>query len=279
MHFDQAALNNVVFLGYRKNGAIKWGGTGFVVFVPVTDDLGVPYLVTARHCVEKIVEVADDGRILIRVNTFDGQSQILDMTEGWTLHPDSGNYVDVAVRAISRVPGAEWAPLTPQFFLTAEIAKEKCVGIGDDVFIIGLFRMHPGDLRSIPIGRVGTIAAVPPEPIWTAQYGQMDAVLIECRSMGGLSGSPVFVTLDPFLDIPPNSVIVKSAGSGRGKPPYRLLGLVHGHWESDTSDDFRDSRLNMGIAIVVPAVKILEALFSPQAIANREALMALHTKS
>jgi hypothetical protein len=66
------------------------------------------------------------------------------------------------------------------------------IGIGDAVFITGLFSHHPGKARNLRVIRVGNIAAMPDEPVKT-QRGEMEAYLIEARSLGGLSGSPVFV--------------------------------------------------------------------------------------
>jgi hypothetical protein len=85
--------------------------------------------------------------------------------------------------------------------------------------------------------------------------------LIEARSIGGLSGSPAFV----FETVP--------VGIGT----FYLLGLMHGHWDipPQMKNDFKINpelfgRVNMGIAIVVPAKKILEVLNHPQLVTQRE---------
>jgi hypothetical protein len=44
----------------------------------------------------------------------------------------------------------------------------------------------------MPIGRHGSLAMMPSEPIQT-DLGFADVYLIKARSMGGISGSPVFV--------------------------------------------------------------------------------------
>ena len=87
-------------------------------------------------------------------------------------------------------------------------------------------------------------------------FGEMDAYLIEARSIGGLSGSPVFVNL--------GSMRSKSGGLtiGAGGPRFLLFGLVHGHYDVDASEiDELDhdvivpgqrDHVNTGIAIVVP---------------------------
>jgi hypothetical protein len=73
----------------------------------------------------------------------------------------------------------------------------------------------------MPIVRHGNIAMLPEEQIQT-EMGYADVHLIEARSIGGLSGSPVFVrTSEAEKD------------SHRG---IQLLGVMHGHWEIKESE-------------------------------------------
>ena len=100
--------------------------------------------------------------------------------------------------------------------------------------------------------RMGNIAMVPDERIPITNFGDMEAYLIEARSIGGLSGSPVFVieVVDP-LD-----------------RRIHLLGLIQGHWDvkpetiidEATEDSETRAGVNVGIAIVTPASKILEII-------------------
>jgi hypothetical protein len=179
-------------------------------------------------------------------------------TADWQLfHVHNDDSVDVAV--------FPWAPPTDvvdykfvstKMFLTDEVIKEKSIGPGDEVFITGLFSRHSGNARNIPIVRMGNVAMMPDEPVPTS-IGPMDAHLIEARSIGGLSGSPVFVR--------------ETRQFGLGN--IYLLGLMHGHWDiapktiNDmvvADEDRPGSSVNMGIAIVVPARKILEVINSPE---------------
>jgi hypothetical protein len=73
---------------------------------------------------------------------------------------------------------------------TDEVIETEAIGIGDEVFMVGLFRNHLGRDRNEPIIRVGNIAAMPTDPIRSQVYGDMRAILVEARSIGGLSGSP-----------------------------------------------------------------------------------------
>jgi hypothetical protein len=100
--------------------------------------------------------------------------------------------------------------------------------------------------------RTGTIAAMPGELI-TTKLGDTTAYLAEARSIGGLSGSPVFTHL-----------------GGEFIKPVHFIGLVHGHYDlmtdaSPASADVligseSDKNINMGIAIVVPSDAIVEVI-------------------
>jgi hypothetical protein len=52
-----------------------------------------------------------------------------------------------------------------------------------------------GRQRNIPIVRIGNVASMPHEPVATKNRGAIEAYLVEARSVGGLSGSPVLVQL------------------------------------------------------------------------------------
>jgi hypothetical protein len=127
--------------------------------------------------------------------------------------------------------------------------------------VTGLFRHHHGKRRSIPIVRVGNLAALDEEQVQTS-IGLREAYLIEARSLGGLSGSPVLLNLGTARRIEGKQVV--AAGGG---PIIFLLGLIHGHFDvpasridADEGDsELTPERINTGIAIVVPASKIKEA--------------------
>jgi hypothetical protein len=161
---------------------------------------------------------------------------------------------------------------------TPDIIAKHRIGIGDEVFITGLFVTHSGTERNIPILRVGNIAAVPEEAVKTPM-GAMEAYLIEARSIGGLSGSPVFVYLDPIRQgAGPKGSILVSSGEDPIGGSFFLLGLIHGHYDVpvvldlDGADGLRDKAVNMGIAIVVPVTRIIETINQPERVAFRKGL-------
>ncbi len=132
--------------------------------------------------------------------------------------------------------------------------------------MIGLFVNHAGRDRNLPIARFGNISMMPNEKV-SADLGglitSIEAYLVECRSIGGLSGSPVFVHLGPFRrkHDPPNPLT----------DVFYLLGLTQGHWNQsidsqhdcsvhDSSNVLSDEAVNKGVAIVTPISKVVEII-------------------
>jgi hypothetical protein len=245
----------VVYLGTEvADGAggkkIRYGGTGFFVSKPSKiADASFSFLVTAKHVADKLM----GQTIYIRVNTQDGKSMNLKVANepDWWFHP-TDKAADVAMIPINLDQRTfDYLVLASSMFLTEATRKSKGIGAGDEVFITGLFVYHNGLAKNIPIIRTGNIAMIPEERIPIKNFGDMEAYLIEARSIGGLSGSPVFA-IDQTLP----------------EKPFYLMGLMHGHWSVDSEtvvDEIAEDAgikagVNVGIAIVTPASKILDIL-------------------
>lgn len=255
----------VVFLYARVKGQLRPAGTAFFVFKAVPGHPGrtLGVLLTAHHVIAGITKRSDDRIVVIRANNRGSGAQTFNVSvDAWD-QPDES--VDCAV--LLWVPPPEtnvafggW--LLDDGVATDEVMRKEGIGIGEEVFTVGLFRNHLGQDRNEPILRVGNIAALPVDPISTKAYGPMRAILIEARSIGGLSGSPVFVHLGG-VRVTEDKRVVMDDGTGR---PFFFLGLMHGHWDAlDTEVDapMLDpgvEKLNMGIGIVVPAEQIMRAL-------------------
>ena len=266
----------VCFIYANINGQAKPVGTAFFLSFPIRDNLVTVIVVTALHVISKIQQKSDDGRTFLRVNAKQGGGfHIVEVdTNTWVKPSDqSGEIVDVCY--------CPWPYAWDESdfdirYFSAEIAATKTVmaeqdlGVGNEVAFPGLFVNHHGKKRNEPIVRFGHIAAIPAEPVST-EYGEMEAYLIESRSVGGLSGSPVF--LDPGL--------FRSGGDDHarrwratGDPGGYLLGVMHGHWdapkeaaeveakEAPEVDYFGISKenVNMGIAVVTPIDKLLNMI-------------------
>jgi len=147
--------------------------------------------------------------------------------------------------------------------VTQELLDDKLIEIGNQVIMVGLFVLHQGEQRNLPIIRYGNIAMMPDEPLKT-NYGLMPGFLIESRSIGGLSGSPVYVYSD-------KNITTKTPTGSISTQRILLLGFIHGHYDvripitdSLVEDTTNREAVNMGIAIVVPALRILEHISDQQ---------------
>ena len=247
---------------------IRFGGTAFIVGVIMEGNVGLAHLVTARH-VAKAIE--PDGAV-IAMNGKDGLPVFLRTgAQKWFYHPTEEESVDVAVMPFGsprfKEYDIEWIP--EEVFVTKERIAEFEIGLGDELVIIGLFTRFYGQTKLTPLVRTGNIAMMPTEKLPTRDFGDMEAYLVEGRSIGGLSGSPVFV----------RNTVKMPTQTAKGKPAFiaglgqsHLLGLVHGHWDLPVSFSAteREEAVNMGVSIVVPAKKILETLHHPELDALRK---------
>jgi hypothetical protein len=258
----------VAFIGYDlPTGEISIQGTVFFVtkLLPATQR-SVIYAVTAKHVIQGIGSMGHNTCV-IRMNTTDGKTVGVEVPlNEWWPHPEETE-VDVAVLPFDLSDDLDHLAVPMNNFANDIAIKRDNMGIGDEVFMAGLFANRVGRSRNIPIVRIGNIAAMPdPDDKILTEMGFIEAYLIEVRSLGGLSGSPVFVNLG----------LIRNTGKGiqPSISPYGtnyFIGLTHGHFDMDaTASDINDhsaranaERINKGIAIVVPSYKILEVLEQP----------------
>jgi len=292
VRIDDTILKSVAFLGYPTapytddisnddlSALMHWCGTGFVVSLAAScGHLFFAYVVTAKH-----VSLQLEGRAsFIRVNHTDGTTAFFKVPADavWWKHPDKPNEVDVAIlpwRIPLGVADVRSMEIT-EWFITDEILKKRSIGIGDDVFWVGLFSLMANQKKNWPIVRVGNIAMMPDEKIPSVNTGDwvgpIEGYLVEAKSFGGLSGSPVFVrpTFNmPFATNDGENTLMYGVGQ-----PY-LMGLVQGHWPIplETINDSQikavsdRKQINLGFAIVVPARQILEVINQPELVKIRE---------
>lgn len=257
----------VVFIGTKKPDEsaeqIKYCGTGF--FVSTASKIpnkSFTYLVTAKH-VARNIEGKD---FYIRANSKDGKSVIFKGGDDvkWWFHPDPVYPADVAVYhfplSTDLYKSLDCEMIEAGMLVTDKMRLEEGIGEGDEVFTVGLFSKHTGSEKNLPIIRMGNIAMISDEPVHTSLFGNMEAYLVEMRSIGGLSGSPVFV-------LKPVPIAIDDWLVPTSRWRIYLLGLVHGHWDVETEkvgdampDNAMKGHVNVGIAMVVPANKILETI-------------------
>lgn len=266
MDISEDILKSVVFICLKSNMSTKPIGTGFIMSVVSKNkpEVSYTYLVTASHIIEKAYNTG--LQIVIKINTKEGTVKELYLPKEARFfeHPNnSSSPVDVAVIPFPVPNDTDIRHIPITMCLRNEEIEEGKIKIGNDVFIVGLFAPHHGKSKNIPIVRFGNIALMSNEKVsvkW--KNAEIDAFLIEARSIGGISGSPVFLRT-PLHRIDPED------GKLKMQPliNIRLTGLVHGHWsinESKIDEITEEKNVNMGIAIVIPAFKIFETIMQDE---------------
>ncbi len=298
MPIDHRILTCSAFVGQPLDDRrFDLHGSGFFVFLQL-DDKSFTYFVTAHHVVN---EMWDDpsapwpppGKAFVRINRTGGRTPFLLETDRseWLYHRDR-HMVDICAFAVDEekydfhrefdvgilnienltVDGVP--PFTPRYTLM----------LGDAVFITGAFSGHFGETKNVPIVRQGNIAAMLDGPLENGSPTR-PTYLVETRSLGGISGSPIFFD--------PNSrhgrsgmgfgpVTVTDSTTGQTSPattifPYRLVGMVLSMFRIDDVDsvvtDVRqrrpDADFNTGISVAMPVSQIIDFLKSPEVSAVR----------
>jgi hypothetical protein len=266
MRIPDALTKSVGFVS-RDTDPLQFGGTAFLVQVPYDESSGCLHLVTAKHVADAV-----GPNCVFALNGRDGKTLFAKAPEPrWFFHPTEADSVDAAVLPFSTTRTKDYniSPIPVEVFATEQRIEEQAIGLGDEVFSIGLFTKYFGRSSMIPIVRTGNIAMMPQEKVPLGGFGLAEAYLIEGRSIGGLSGSPVFCrnTLN-ISGQNERGEVHRLSGLGQ----LHLLGLVHGHWDLPISFTEFDKveALNMGISIVIPAKKILEILHSEALAEARE---------
>jgi len=267
---------------YRDSGGVPYGdpqGTGFFVSVPCehpemsAKGLTHVYFVTAKHVIDGLKK-----KPFFSVNEEGGGKATIERIIGdrWWHHP-TDKTADVAIAPVWPHRTADIVSVNVVQLGTPEVLSAIGVGIGDEVVSTGLFTPAEGIKKNLPIVRHGNIAMMPDEQIQT-EFGYADVYLVEARSLPGLSGSPVFVR--PTIDFKvEHKISSKKTDVFCAGATVVLLGLMQSHWdvkESDINEVYvahdRKRGVNMGIATVVPAIKILETI-------NQEALVTMRREA
>ena len=252
--------------------------TAFFVGVPVDNEGSVTYAITARHVVDAS---RPHGSLYVRINTTSGGFQDFRAPQdAWVCHHST----DVAAIPVG-LPSERFDLRTIPFSMLAtdDYVIRQRIGAGDDVFFVGLFSEYAGQERNQPIIRFGNISLMPHEKIAVKLNPDsdattlIDAYLVEARSWGGHSGSPAFIYYPP--DREPGGGIVLG-----GNLPA-LLGLVHGHYEIKQDVAFIGDILgsgkvpiNAGMAVVIPAQKIIDTLMQEELVEERNRILRGHRK-
>lgn len=286
MRVPDEVRKSVLFIGVKDDlPEWEWKGTAYLIALPdgprtLAEDsesevLSYPFmlLATARHVAEKL-----EGKdFALRTNKKDGTFVVLEghASQKWWYHPTERQYVDAAVTVFTP-PNLDdldifWVDLG--LFVDSPTIAVVNLGVGDEVFLAGLFTEVTETTRNVPIVRIGNLAMMPGEKIPFKDGKLIDAYLVEARSVGGLSGSPVFVRQTVLMQgmkagvrvnspfhVAPHDLSIIMSGVGQ----IFFLGSMIGHWDAPTGFNLPNPEVvNMGISPVVPAHKIKEIIAQP----------------
>ncbi len=232
----------VAFVAADKGGVKEERGTAFFVVQRLGEGpeaAPAGFTVTARHVIEGIK--ARGCEVYLRLNTLKKSAEyVMAPLDKWVMHPNP--QIDLAV--------TPWAPdreyydhlaIPEKMFVAHGHSHEWKIGPGCDIFFPGLFVHLVGQEQNIPIIRTGAIAAMPSEPVRT-EHHFAPAYIAEARSIGGLSGSPVFA--------------YQQLSAGR----LHFLGVLLAHWD-DPGVVIRE--VNMGLSVVAPSDDVRVAISDP----------------
>lgn len=253
--------------GGDNKGKYQTLGTAFFIGVQ-EGEWDFTYLITARHLLEDAERIGHDI-LYARINTKMMGVEYVEIgsVKEWIRYPVAS--IDLAV--IPFMPDlqtTDFLALPYDMLLSHKEMFRRHIGVGDELIVTGLFTSRKGTKRNIPIVRSGIISAMPEEDLYY-KGEPYSAYLAELRSIGGLSGSPVYIYLDR------TRIYEAKIEEGSGWQIF-LIGLIRGHFyvESDLLENpdeietdavlgfNKAEKMNVGIALITPSEYILAMLFS-----------------
>jgi hypothetical protein len=265
----------------------RFGGSGFLVHVPVEghEGWGSLSVITNKH-------VLDSGGLFIRLNTTTGGTDVKETErDEWV---DHSNGFDVSAYPLD-IEGRpfEYSSISTVDFITREIVADYDIGPGDEAFLVGRLITPWGQQRNVPAVRFGNLSMVADPNELAIGWGgvEQEAFFVECRSLSGFSGSPVFVSTtrlytaenapksmrEPEKEEPKEGEkkgLTTTFVAAQGTWAPWLLGIDWGHlplWKPVYADKSLDNPVrdhwieqNTGIACILPAWHILDLLINEE---------------
>jgi hypothetical protein len=298
----QSVISGVFYLYASRSDAEAGrnpGGTGFIVRYDGTFN----HMVSGHHFygVTNWHVACKKGFSVIRLNKKDGGTDPIELgPEDWHFLP--GKH-DVAVAPLSLDDEIhDVSSISTRQFMERPIEHAMHrheIGVGDDVFMIGLFIDHNGLATNVPSARFGNISMLPsPKAIIEQPTGyEGQSYVVDMHSRTGFSGSPVYVYRtfgndltsvwgDRFEEIEINNpqtdenfrTITARNGRIRTHNLFRLLGIHYAQFperwpwseQEETAEASRDLAAKTGyvegmsgMTCVIPAWDIVEVLDMP----------------
>lgn len=244
----------------RDDGAEEFSAGGAAFFVGYD---GVCYLVTARHVAEALPPLFS-----LRATNNKNEDVLLNGCDAkWFYHPDPNVDVAIVVGIPKDVPA-----IPPELIMNEEKIREKNICLGDEAYIIGLYRLLKQEKKNVPVVHSGNIslmpgeARIPQRDRTNNKLIHVDGFLIEAQTLEGLSGSPVFARHAWAWRQGDETAFMFS-------DPY-LIGLWSGAWDAPPGSVLslerpEAKRVPVGMGIAVSSQRLFELLEHDEVVAHR----------
>jgi hypothetical protein len=267
---------SVVYVGLQAHGNFTPIGTGFCAGVEHRGNRFF-FFITADH----VVDMISGDTVYIRMNKKDGNAGSPIPIDKKLKIPGLDRSHDLAIFPVPPLHegyDADYVFMGPGDFekILEEVWRPQP---GDEVATIGLYTSHHGHTKNIPVVRVGHIAMLPNEPVMSTR-GYVEAYLVETRSILGLSGSPVCITIPP-MRVVDGKIQILDTGLGAicigmmlgyhlsASVDDQIVVPVHQETEQQIEEGHDESgdklsleERNTGFAVVLPIERILEVMES-----------------
>jgi hypothetical protein len=194
--------------------------------------------------------VIEAGFTVVRLNTKAGATDIIELNQrDWVVHHDGDDLAAASIELHSDYHDYMLVNDNPMF-ATREWMHDARLGLGDEVFMVGRLIDDDGRQHDAPTVRFGQIAMMNGEPVRVSPGRKQECFLADVQSMGGLTGSPVFVTVHHLR-------LNNPVEFNHAWYPH-LLGVNCGHMAN-------------GLMMVLPAWRLTEILNLPALLRARRA--------
>ncbi len=242
MAIDEEWVFSTTFVVNQSTGK---AGTGFFVTRNVEQDKSKIFLVSNKHVLalpEELKQASSPAKATLYI-TIEKNGELSRTSFEVLLRDGAGKKllvehpsekVDVAALDVTDYvvekgqikTGCRVGYIPESRFSTKESIRETYITIGDPVVILGYPLSLMEGQTAIPLARGGTIASAPDR-----QFQNSPKFLIDCPTIRGSSGSPVFVPVRPYKVRKENGKTILDSLSGYNP---ELLGIVSGtiqDWE------------------------------------------------
>lgn len=278
------------------------GGTGFFASVPFSHlPESCAYVVTNSHVVRK------DMPSFVRINVGHGATVTKTILPNDWFHHPLGDDVAVTPLIFDDDETTQYA-IPTDWMLKKELHSFQP---GDHAFFIGRHMTLEGKRVNTPTVRFGNLSMTEVEPVYQGDDWPrwQETLVVEARTFGGYSGSPVFIEAADQIGIPTYRRLKQDQHFPRdplqfedeplhkewplvvhkrhAEAPFIMLGMCWGHagpfgahlpgLKGMTRAE-REMTINSGMMFVVPAWKIVETLMQDDVQKRQAAIEAALTR-